>query len=201
MVYLKTVLDLTLGMAGMILLIRLTGKKTISDITPFDVVYTLMIAGILEQILFQENDPITYTLWGLLVWGILIMIVERWAVRGDRSRHKLKGRPAVLVWNGKLNRKELEKNHIELEQLRTIMRQQGCFSLKKVRQLILEINGQSSIIMNQEVEDYLTYLLVDEGEIEKKVLETIDKDEKWLLNSLRDEGYTDISKIFYCEWS
>lgn len=44
MIYLKTALDLTIGMIGMIILIRMTGKKTVSNLTPFDLVYLLFIA-------------------------------------------------------------------------------------------------------------------------------------------------------------
>lgn len=201
MVYLKTILDLTLGMAGMILLVRMTGKKSLSDLTPFDVIYLLMIGGILEQVLYEENRPVTYVLWGFIVWGVLILLVERWVFRSDRYRHKLKGRPAVLIWDGMLNFEELKRNHIELEQLRTIMRQQGCFSLKNVEQLVFEINGRGSIIKKSENVDYLTYLLVDEGEPEVKVLETLGKDEEWLTNNLEKEGYKNISDILYCEWS
>lgn len=62
MVYLKTVLDLSVGLIGMILLVRFTGKKTLSDLTPFDLVYILMIGGILEQVLYEEHRPITYVL-------------------------------------------------------------------------------------------------------------------------------------------
>lgn len=199
MVYLKTIVDLTFGMAGMILLVRMTGKKSLSDLTPFDVIYLLMIGGILEQVLYEENRPVTYVLWALFIWGILIFIVEKGALN-DRYRHKLKGRAAVLIWNGVLNWKELQRNHIELEQLRTIMRQQGCFSLKNVDQLVFEINGRSSVIKKDEVNEYLSYLLVDEGEPEPKVLETIGKDEEWLLNGLKEEGFENFSDILYCEW-
>jgi len=201
MIYLKTALDLTIGMIAIILLIRITGKKTLSDLTPFDLVYLLIIGGLLEQIIYEENNPIFYTLWGFLIWGLLILLVERWAVKGDRFRHQVKGRPAVLIWDGVLNRKELDRHNIDLEQLRSMIRQQGYFSVKKVKQLVLEINGKSSIVENDEKSNPLSYLLVEEGAAEPKVLETIGKDEKWLHNRLYEEGYSEIKEIFYCEWT
>lgn len=201
MVYLKTVLDLSVGLIGMILLVRFTGKKTLSDLTPFDLVYILMIGGILEQVLYEEHRPITYVLWPFFVWGVLIWLIEKWTLIGDRFKHKLKGRPSVLIWNGKLNRLKIKRNHIELEQLRTLIRKQGWFSLQRVEQLILEIDGTSSIITDSEDADYLTYLLVDEGDIEVNVLKTLKKDDKWLVNELNKAGYPRITDIFYCEWS
>jgi len=201
MIYLKTVIDLTLGMVGMILLVRLTGKKTLSDLTPFELVYILMIGGILEQVLYEGERPVTYVLWALFVWGILIFLIERWVLNSDRYRHKLKGRPSVLISDGTVNRQELEQNHIELEQLRTLLRKNGCFSLEKARYLVFEIDGQVSILTDDTVEDHFTFLLVDEGLIEDKVLDTLDKSAEWLTDALRDEGYEDITNIYYCEWS
>lgn len=201
MIYFKTVLDLTFGMVGMILLIRFTGKKTMSDLTPYDLVYILMIGGILEQVLYEEQRPVTYVLWALLVWGTLILLIERWALNADRNRHKLKGRASVLVSNGILNLKELEQNHIELEQLRTLFRENGCFSLKKVNYLVFEVDGQVSLLTNEDVADTFTFLLIDEGEIEENVLQTLNKDSKWLLDALYSHGYNGVSEIVYCEWS
>lgn len=85
--------------------------------------------------------------------------------------------------------------------MRTLIRKQGWFSLQRVEQLILEIDGTSSIITDSEDADYLTYLLVDEGDIEVNVLKTLKKDDKWLVNELNKAGYPRITDIFYCEWS
>lgn len=83
--------------------------------------------------------------------------------------------------------------------MRTLIRKQGWFSLQRVEQLILEIDGTSSIITDSEDADYLTYLLVDEGDIEVNVLKTLKKDDKWLVNELNKAGYPRITDIFYCE--
>ena len=125
MIYLKTAFDLTIGMIGMIILIRFTGKKTLSDLTPFDLVYMLIVGGILEQVIYEEQRPITYVLWGFFIWGLLIWVMEKLAILSDRFRRTVEGRPAVLILNGELNRTEIKRNNIELEQLRTLLRKSG----------------------------------------------------------------------------
>ena len=130
MIYLKTAFDLTIGMIGMIILIRFTGKKTLSDLTPFDLVYMLIVGGILEQVIYEEQRPITYVLWGFFIWGLLIWVMEKLAILSDRFRRTVEGRPAVLILNGELNRTEIKRNNIELEQLRTLLRKSGFFSLR-----------------------------------------------------------------------
>lgn len=201
MIYLKTAFDLTIGMIGMIILIRFTGKKTLSDLTPFDLVYMLIVGGILEQVIYEEQRPITYVLWGFFIWGLLIWVMEKLAILSDRFRRTVEGRPAVLILNGELNRTEIKRNNIELEQLRTLLRKSGCFSLRTVKQLILEIDGTISIMTHSDVEDSFSYLIVDEGDIEEKVLQSMEKDEKWLTVALNKAGYSKLSDIYYGEWS
>ena len=201
MIYLKTALDLTIGMIGMIILIRMTGKKTVSNLTPFDLVYLLFIGGILEQVLYEDHRPITYVLWSFFIWGLLIWLIEKIAIFSDSFRRTLEGRPAILILDGKLNRHEIKRNKMELEQIRILLRKSGCFSLRKVKHLVLEIDGSISILTHPDIKDSLSYLLIDEGEIEKNVLLSLEKDEQWLTHMLEEMNYFDIKDIYYAEWS
>lgn len=45
----------------------------------------------------------------------------------------LQGEPSILINKGKINRKALQKNPIDVEQLRALLRQQGCFSLSDAK--------------------------------------------------------------------
>lgn len=45
----------------------------------------------------------------------------------------LQGEPSILINKGKINRKALQKNPINVEQLRALLRQQGCFSLSDAK--------------------------------------------------------------------
>ncbi len=45
-----------------------------------------------------------------------------------------------------------------------------------------------------------TSLLVDEGRIDEETLKSIERDEEWLLDALKRQGYSRIEDIFYCEW-
>ena len=83
------------------------------------------------------------------------MIVQK----QHRFSQVLKGIPSILVHDGQLNLNELAKNHIESEQLRSLLRSQDCFSLKEAKYVILE----TSVMKNEEVRSTLAVLLIDEG--------------------------------------
>jgi uncharacterized membrane protein YcaP (DUF421 family) len=192
----------------------LLGKKELSQITPIDFVYLLVLGGLLEESVYDDMVSVWQVLYAIGLWAILIFIVEIVIRKFEMLRPVLKGVPSIIITDGKLDTKALRKNKLESEQLRSMLRLQGIFSLKEVKYAILEPNGQLSIMKHEAStpvtanmlsikpdETSLTYLLVDEGKIEKKTLTEIGKDENWLRTQLDEKGYQDLSNIYYAEWS
>lgn len=194
-------LKLAIGLVGLLIVVRVLGHKSLSKLTPFDLVYTFVLGGILEEAIYEEKVDIGQILFALAVWGLLIYIIESLVQRTEKLNHFIKGKPAVLVIDGKLNLKAFERHHVEMEQLRSMLRQQECFSLKQAKYVVLEPGGHASIMMDKELSDVFTYLVVDEGKLEENTLKTIGHDEKWLHEELKKEGHDDIKKIVYAEWS
>lgn len=108
----------------------------------------------------------------------------------------------------------IEKNNLEMEQVRMLLRKNGIFSLKEVKDIFLEIDGSFSIIKYKDYqgiinknlsikdkEDYPNVLLIDDGEIEYEALKYINKTKEWLVSEMLELGCSDISKIIYCQWS
>ena len=198
----------------MLLVVRLLGKKELSQITPFDLVYLLVLGGLLEESIYDDLVTVWQVLYAIGLWAVLIYIIELIVRRFDRMRTVIKGEPSIIIKDGELDVKTLKKNKLEYEQLRTMLRQQGIFSLQEVKYAVLEPSGQLSVLKNElsspvtaemlsikPKKATLTHLLVDEGRIEKKALKNIQKDERWLRAQLAEKGYKDLSKIYYAEWS
>lgn len=61
----------------------------------------------------------------------MIYGIERIVQKNEKVNRWVKGEPSVLIKDGVINMTELANNHIEMEQLRAILRQQECFSLEK----------------------------------------------------------------------
>ena len=76
---------------------------------------------------------------------------------------------------------------------------QGIYTIKDVKQAILEQDGQ--IIVTLLGEKNPKYPLITDGVIQQTTLEMIDKDENWLLDELKSQGIEDVSKIFLAEYN
>lgn len=214
MTYFDIGLKLFFGLIALLVITRLLGKKEMSQLTPFDFIYSIVLGGILEESIYEDKVSVLHVWFAVAVWGLMLYIIEKLSKRYDKIRILLKGETSVLIRNGEFNVKELEANHLEMEQLRTMLRQQGVFSLREVCDLYLEPGGSVSLkkyakfdnvtpeMLELEPEDdSLNFLFVDEGEINENILEYAGKSKAWLNDELQNAGYANIQDILYAEWS
>lgn len=212
--YLLIGMKLIIGLIALMVVIRLLGKKHLAEMTPYDIIYLIMFGGILEEALYDKKVSIWMFLFSITVWAVAIYAIEKLVAKSNRLRILLKGEPDQLISDGKINRKAFKKNQLEMEQVRTMLRQQGIFSLREVRDMYIEPGGQVSInqyaqyksvvagdLGIEKKEEEPSALLIDEGELKPEVLNAIGKSEQWLLGEISEEGYHQVEDILYCEWS
>ncbi|RHW32483.1 DUF421 domain-containing protein [Neobacillus notoginsengisoli] len=207
-------LKLGVGFFALVVVTRLLGKKEMSQLTPYDFVFAILLGGIIEESIYDEKVHIGHVLFAVTVWGLISYLVEKLAERFEWIRLPLKGKISVLIDDGEVNHKEMKKNQMEMEQLRALLRIEGIFSLKDVRYVFMETGGQISV-MKKPTADPVTpsmlnidpegvdpsILLVDEGQIKEEELKKAGKDEVWLKEELKKEGAGNIKDIYYAEWS
>ncbi|WP_336825287.1 DUF421 domain-containing protein [Sporosarcina sp. USHLN248] len=212
--YIINGMKLVIGLIAFMVVIRLLGKKHLAEMTPYDIIYLIMFGGILEETLYDRKTSVFMFLFSLGIWVSAIYIIEKLVAKSNTLRVVLKGEPDQLIENGKINKKLFDKNQLEMEQLRTMLRQQGIFSLREVKDLYIEPGGEISInqyakfkavtaadLKLELEEEDPSVLLIDEGQIQEEVLHAIGKTRQWLMDGLSQEGYKVIEEILYCEWS
>ncbi len=197
--YIGIATKMIVGSIGIFILIRLIGKKAVSELTPFDLIYVVILGAIVEESIYDDMVNIFHVLFAIVLWGIVVYVVEKILEHTERLSSLLQGEPSILVEKGKLNLQELHKNHLDMEQLRAMLRQHGCYSIHEVYYAILEVNGALTIISKDE-EEIPAYLLVEEGKLKENTLNYIGKNEAWLNTQLAELGYTSLDEIAYCEW-
>lgn len=189
------------GLIALLICVRVLGKKDMSQVTPFDFIYAIVLGGILEESLYQDNVNVFHLLFTIALWGVLIFLFDFAVQKNDSLRKFLKGEPSILVEHGQVLPKEFEKNKLEMEQFRTLLREQGIFSLREVRFAQLEPSGKLSVLRNDVKVTEPTSLVVNEGEIIEDELNQKGKSEEWLIDHLQDNGYTKMEDIYCAEWS
>ena len=213
MVYLTIAIKLMFGLIGLLAVTRLLGKKEMSQVTPFDFIYALVLGGILEEGIYDQKVSVLQILFSICLWGIFIYIIEVCALKRDSMKKLLKGQPSLIIRNGEIDMKQMKKNHLDLEQVRTMLRKQGVFTLREVRDLYLEPAGEISVKLHTNAgsvtpdllglnpgDESPSILVIEEGQIKEEELQSVKKSKEWLLEELQKKNYA-IENILYGEWS
>lgn len=206
-------LKLTLGLIGVLLVLRLMGKKELAQITPLDFVYALILGGIIEESLYDSAVPVYEMLFSLFYWALLIFVLEKISIKSPWFKRIAQGGPEVLIENGELNIKSMKRNNMDVDEVRMLLRMQGVFSVSEVRYGILEESGQLSVMQfakeepptrKETLDDFeentMSMLLIDAGKIENKRLEERGLDETWLRNKIKEKTGEDVENIYFAEW-
>lgn len=189
-----------IGSIGIFVLMRFMGKKAVSELTPFDILYVIILGAIVEESIYDDKVSVFHVIFAIVLWGLFVYGVEKSIEKTEKLSSIIEGEPAILIDRGRLNLKEIEDNYIDMEQLRTMLRQNDIYSIQDAYYAILEVNGSLTVISKEE-NIIPTFLLIEFGVIQEKTLSSVAKNEQWLRVKLAEMGYTDLSEIVFCEWN
>lgn len=187
------------GAIGIFILLRIMGKKTMSELTPFDLIYILLLGAVVEEAIYDDKVNVLHVLFAIMLWGLFVYAIEKALQHTDKFSTFIEGEPAILIEKGRLNLKELDANFFDIEQLRSMLRQNNVYSIADVYYAILEVNGNLTVITKDEAV-VPSALLIEFGTIQENTLNYIMKDELWLRTELSKQGHNDLREIVYCEW-
>jgi uncharacterized membrane protein YcaP (DUF421 family) len=136
---------------ALLLGLRLTGKRQVGQLTPFDFLLLLLLANSVQNAM---TGPDTSLAGGLVAAGTLIllnMIVAWTARRSSRAEQAIEGSPTILIRHGQILNQNLAREGISREDLLRSLREHGVETVEEVRSGILEVDGTVSVIKEDEV--------------------------------------------------
>ncbi|MFC7784783.1 DUF421 domain-containing protein [Rossellomorea sp. GCM10028870] len=190
---------------------RLMGKSTIVQMTPYDLVAIIIVGTIAsEPLISTEFWPTIASLVILVGLHVLFsfMTLSQW---GNRF---FLGEPTLLIKNGEILEDNLEKSKISLIQLTSILRSQGYPKISDVDYAMLEPIGEVSIIPKVEntpvtvqhlglkIDDEgLPISVIVDGKIQTRNLVLLGKSQEWLEAQLTNSGlhYKDVIFAYMTE--
>jgi len=132
--------------------LRLAGKREMSQLNSFDLVVLLLLTNPVQNAIIGNDN----SLLGGIVGAAALLVINAVLVRGlyrYGKLDKLEGRPDVLIRNGRLLRKHLERELITVSELQSAARRQGIDSLASVSECRLETGGALSFIQRHPTEE------------------------------------------------
>jgi uncharacterized membrane protein YcaP (DUF421 family) len=135
----------------LLVLFRLAGKRTLSDVTTFDFVMLLIIGEATQQALLGEDFSLTNAFLVILTLIGLDIAISLWQQRWPRLSKWIEGVPLVIVEDGRPLHERMKRARVSEEDVLTAARErQGLARMDQIRYAVLERSGGISIIPRQD---------------------------------------------------
>ena len=135
-----------LAYAGLVLLLRVTGKRTLSKMNAFDLIVTVALGSTLATVLLNGDVSLSE---GVLAFALLCGLqyaVATASVHSERFQSIIKAQPSLLFHNGRFNGPMLREERVTEEEILAAARSQGHADLGKVLAVVLETDGSFSVM-------------------------------------------------------
>lgn len=208
MQYLKVVLTTVLSVVLLFIITRLIGYRQLSELSLFDYINGITIGSIAAELATCENGEVIPISIAMIIYGIFSILVALLTDKSMSMRKLFIGNPTLLMKNGRLYYEGFRKSRLDVNEFLMKCRNNGYFDITQIDTAILEPNGRVSFLpVSQDrpvtpkdmkisvKQDALVANVIIDGKVIDKSLNAIEKDRKWLKDRLKNQNYTDYSKI------
>ena len=133
----------------LIIIMRLLGKREVGEISVFDLVVILLVADIATMAITDKWDMVIPSILSLLALVLLQKFFAHISLYFPKIRKVIDYTPSIIIFDGKLNLKEMKKQKYTIDDLVAQTREVGVMDLCEIRMAILESTGQLSIFKKE----------------------------------------------------
>ena len=146
----RTVLVGALAYLALIVLLRTSGKRTLSKMNAFDLIVTVALGSTLATVLLSKDVPLAegVTAFALLI-GLQFAIT--WlSVRFPPVSQFVKAEPTLLLHQGELLPQAMKRERVVESEIHAAIRAQGIASVARVAAVVLETDGSFTVVSSPE---------------------------------------------------
>lgn len=181
---------------SVIFAMRIMGKRTIGEMHPTELVVSIMISDLATIAMQSKATPLSDGIIPIFTLVVLELIFAFLLLKSRGVRRVLVGKSCSVVRNGQLLEKEMGDLRITVEDIEEQIRINGYTSLKDVSEVIIETNGQVSVIPKDNSEK-VPYLVISDGKVHKKDMENARLTMKNIENELKRRNVYDVKEVLY----
>ena len=132
----------------LLIAVRLIGRRTTSQLAPFDLIVLFLIAGSMIGAVLGDDHSLAGAVSAVATIGLMHILVSWLKLRSDRIGRWVDGTPVVIFENGAWNDARMRRLRIERTDVMAAARARGLRALGQVRYAVVERGGTISIIEN-----------------------------------------------------
>jgi len=142
-----------LAYIGLVAMLRVSGKRTLSKLNAFDLIVTVALGSTLATILLSNDVALVE---GLTAFALLIgmQLTITWlSVRSQTVRRFVKAEPSLLLHRGELLRGAMHRERVTEAEVLAAVRAQGVPSLEQLEAVVLETDGSFAAVRRATVDE------------------------------------------------
>ena len=157
---LHTLLEIALRTGVIYLLvligIRISGKREVGQMTPFDLVLLLLISNSVQNAMTGPDTSVAGGVVAAVTLLLLNYLVAEVSGGNRRFRKFVQGEPSLLVHDGEVNVAHMAKEHVSMDELQRALREHGVGTYKDAALAVLEVDGSISVLKYDDIEPTAT---------------------------------------------
>ena len=170
--FIETIITGIIAYVSIILILRISGKRTLAKWNSFDFVVTIALGSVFASIILSTKDTFGK---GVLSFALLVVfqyIITWIAVRSSIIQKLIKSEPVLLLFRGEMQRDVMKKERIAEGEVLAALRTSGVSAIEDVDAVILETDGSFSVITN--IDNSSASALKDVREFDRSMLDRAD---------------------------
>jgi len=148
--------------------VRLSGKREVGQMTPFDLTLLLLLSNSVQNAM---TGPDTSLMGGAVAAGTLLILnylIAEVSGTNRRFRRLIQGQPTLLIHDGKSIESHMAKEHVSVDELHRALREHGISCIEQAALAVLEVDGSISCLKYDEIKQDADTHLVRRRFIQKK---------------------------------
>jgi uncharacterized membrane protein YcaP (DUF421 family) len=151
---LEIALRTTVVYAMVLIGIRLTGKREVGQMTPFDLTLLLLLTNSVQNAMTGPDTSVMGGAAAALVLLSLNFLLAEVSGINRRFRKMIQGSPTLLIHNGQCLTPHMAKEHISMDELERALREHGVACAADAALAVLEVDGSISVLKYDDVPDH-----------------------------------------------
>ena len=184
-------------------------KRTINQLTAYDFTVVWILGALIVAPLSDSEVSFKYIMVPLLTLFFWHYIMSIMSTKNRKLALLLNGKPTILIENGKIISKNLDKKLINIDLLLSELRVKNIFDVSELKYVVLEPNGHFSIMKKEGYKPATTMdfnrcakpvslpiVVINEGKLYEDNLNKLELNKEWLMDNLSMYNIDDITKVY-----
>ena len=192
----------------LLIIMRLMGKRQLGELELSELITTFLFSEIASIPITNPESSIWHAILPIIIIATLEILLSFSVLKIPILKKILTGRPSVIIQRGKINKDEMKRARLSIDELISGIRQGGTFNISEVDYAILEENGRLTVVPKCKnrppdtetmglsvVECGVMHIIISDGKVNSKNLDTVKKNMDWLNKILKSYNLS-VSDVF-----